>query len=93
MAQELVPQRTATVSALMMGFAWGVGSLAPRAFEPLTPFIGGYHGAIIGLALGTTLSTILVLWLPRETRRPLLRLSWRLPHRFTPTQPDSSLAP
>ncbi|MFQ3639725.1 MAG: MFS transporter, partial [Chloracidobacterium sp.] len=35
MAQELVPQRTATVSALMMGFAWGVGSLAPRAFEPL----------------------------------------------------------
>ena len=93
MAQELVPQRTATVSALMMGFAWGVGSLAPRAFEPLTPFIGGYHGAIIGLALGTMLSTVLVLWLPREARRPLLRLSWRMPHRFSPARTDSSLAP
>jgi FSR family fosmidomycin resistance protein-like MFS transporter len=93
MAQELVPQRTATVSALMMGFAWGVGSLAPRAFEPLTPFIGGYHGAIIGLALGTTLSTVLVLWLPREARRPLLRLSWRMAHRFSLARTDSSLAP
>ncbi|MGQ9898128.1 MAG: MFS transporter [Acidobacteriota bacterium] len=93
MAQELVPQRTATVSALMMGFAWGVGSLAPRAFEPLTPFLGGYHGAIIGLALCTTASTILVLWLPREVRRPLWRPTWQRPHRFSLTRTDSSLAP
>src|SRR6185295_11418346 len=31
MAQELVPGQTSTVSALMMGAAWGVGALAPQA--------------------------------------------------------------
>ena len=28
MAQRLVPQGTGTVSALMMGFAWGIGGMS-----------------------------------------------------------------
>ncbi|OYT70489.1 MAG: hypothetical protein CFK52_10895 [Chloracidobacterium sp. CP2_5A] len=103
MAQELVPQRTATVSALMMGFAWGVGSLAPRAFEPLTAVVGGYHGVIVGAAALTTISTALVIWLPSEGRRTAQRraaaLDWGWPRRllnrfsFGLARTDSSLAP
>lgn len=103
MAQELVPQRTATVSALMMGFAWGVGSLAPRAFEPLTATAGGYHGVIVGAAALTTVSTALVVWLPREGRRTAQRHAEALdrgrPRRrldrfgFNLARTDSSLAP
>ena len=105
MAQELVPQRTATVSALMMGFAWGVGSLAPRAFEPLTAAVGGYQGVIVGAAALTTISTALVIWLPREGRQPAARRSrakalnggWarRLRNRmsFNLARTDSSVAP
>ncbi|MCS7078548.1 MAG: MFS transporter [Chloracidobacterium sp.] len=104
MAQELVPQRTATVSALMMGFAWGVGSLAPRACEPLTAIVGGYHGVIVGAAALTTVSTALVVWLPNEGQRrvaprcaatpswnPLRRLRNRFS--FSLVRTDSSLAP
>jgi FSR family fosmidomycin resistance protein-like MFS transporter len=71
MAQELVPQRTATISALMMGFAWGVGSLAPRLFEPLTAHVGGYRGAMIIAAVLTILSAVPAFWLPQDARAAL----------------------
>jgi FSR family fosmidomycin resistance protein-like MFS transporter len=74
MAQELVPQRTATISALMMGFAWGVGSLAPRLFEPLTSYIGGYRGVMIIAAVMTIMSAGLAMWLPQDARTKLRNL-------------------
>src|SRR6185503_4411918 len=40
MAQELVPGQTSTVSALMMGAAWGVGALAPQALSNFVPAYG-----------------------------------------------------
>ncbi|HXF05632.1 MAG TPA: MFS transporter, partial [Blastocatellia bacterium] len=39
-AQEFVPGRTSTVSALMMGCAWGVGSLFPALCEPVAQKVG-----------------------------------------------------
>lgn len=67
MAQELVPQQTATVSALMMGFAWGMGSLAPRLFEPVAMNVsGGFRTVMIGAAVVTFFSTVLAFFLPRD---------------------------
>jgi FSR family fosmidomycin resistance protein-like MFS transporter len=64
-AQELAPRETSTVSALMMGFAWGVGSLAPAAFEPLTVSLG--FGGVLALAAVLPLVTSLsAFFLPKE---------------------------
>src|SRR5262249_35228087 len=40
MAQELVPGQTSTVSALMMGAAWGIGALSPALLDNLVPAFG-----------------------------------------------------
>jgi FSR family fosmidomycin resistance protein-like MFS transporter len=68
MAQELVPGQTSTVSALMMGAAWGVGALAPPALDNLVPMYG--FRTVLVLASGATLlSAIFAYLLPRDESR------------------------
>ena len=64
-AQELAPSQTGTVSALMMGFAWGIAGLV---FIPLTGWISDLFSmqtAFIGLAAFPLLGFFLALKLPR----------------------------
>ncbi|HSB07886.1 MAG TPA: MFS transporter [Blastocatellia bacterium] len=65
MAQELVPGQTSTVSALMMGAAWGVGALAPQALSNLVPAYG-FRKVLIFASAVTLLSALLAYFLPRE---------------------------
>jgi FSR family fosmidomycin resistance protein-like MFS transporter len=65
MAQELVPSRAGTVSALMMGFAWGMAGLI---FVPLTGWLGdrfSLHYALMGLVAFPVLGFFLSLRLPK----------------------------
>lgn len=72
MAQELVPAGASTVSALMMGFAWGMGG----AFIPLTGMFGEFFGlqsTLTGLVLLALPGFFLCLTLPSTTHvRPLV---------------------
>jgi len=61
MAQELAPERTSTVSALMMGAAWGVGALAPPLLDNLVPAFGFRN--VLALMSGVTLLTVLFAYL------------------------------
>jgi MFS transporter, FSR family, fosmidomycin resistance protein len=65
MAQELVPGQTSTVSALMMGAAWGIGALAPPLLKSLIPAYG-YRNVLIFVSLTTLLSAAFAYFLPRE---------------------------
>ena len=65
MAQELAPGQTSTVSALMMGAAWGVGALAPQALHPLVTAYGFRNTLIFASAL-TLLSAVCAYLLPRD---------------------------
>jgi FSR family fosmidomycin resistance protein-like MFS transporter len=65
MAQELVPGQTSTVSALMMGAAWGIGSLAPQAFRSMAQTQGFQKTLTLAAAL-TLLSAVCAFFLPRE---------------------------
>lgn len=65
MAQELVPGRTSTVSALMMGAAWGVGALAPPALDNLVPALGFRMVLVLASAM-TLISAALAYFLPRD---------------------------
>jgi FSR family fosmidomycin resistance protein-like MFS transporter len=65
MAQELVPGQTSTVSALMMGAAWGVGALAPPALDNLVP-IYGFRMVLVFASATTLVSAALAYFLPRE---------------------------
>jgi FSR family fosmidomycin resistance protein-like MFS transporter len=40
MAQKLIPQSSSTISALMMGFAWGVGGLIVPLFGKMADLVG-----------------------------------------------------
>lgn len=65
MAQELVPSRAGTVSALMMGFAWGMAGLI---FVPLTGWLGdrfSLHYALMALVSFPLIGFILSLRLPK----------------------------
>jgi FSR family fosmidomycin resistance protein-like MFS transporter len=65
MAQELVPGQAGTVSALMMGFAWGTAGLI---FIPLTGHLAdvySLHAALAALAAFPLLGFLLALRLPR----------------------------
>lgn len=65
MAQELIPSQAGTVSALMMGFAWGLAGLI---FIPLTGFLAdlfSMHAALAGLSLCPLLGFLLALKLPQ----------------------------
>jgi FSR family fosmidomycin resistance protein-like MFS transporter len=61
MAQELAPGRTSTVSALMMGAAWGVGALAPPLLDNLVPAFGFRN--VLALMSGVALLTVLFAYL------------------------------
>jgi len=65
MAQELVPGQTSTVSALMMGAAWGIGALAPQALSGFVPAYG-FRNVLIGASAVTMLGGFLAYFLPRE---------------------------
>ena len=65
MAQELVPGQTSTVSALMMGAAWGIGALAPQALSNFVPAYG-FSKVLIFASGFTMVSAVLAYFLPRE---------------------------
>lgn len=73
MAQELVPGQTSTVSALMMGAAWGIGALAPPALDNLVPAYG-FKMVLVFASVATMLSAIFAYFLPRDesARRHIL---------------------
>jgi FSR family fosmidomycin resistance protein-like MFS transporter len=73
MAQELVPGQTSTVSALMMGAAWGVGALAPPALDNLVPAFG-FKMVLVFASVATMLSAVFAYFLPRDesAHRPVL---------------------
>lgn len=65
MAQELVPSQAGTVSALMMGFAWGMAGLI---FIPITGWAADHfslHQALAALAFLPIAGIFLALKLPR----------------------------
>jgi FSR family fosmidomycin resistance protein-like MFS transporter len=69
MAQELVPDQTSTVSALMMGAAWGVGALSPAVLEPFAASYG-FRRVMIAASATTVIAAALAYFLPREERTP-----------------------
>jgi FSR family fosmidomycin resistance protein-like MFS transporter len=68
MAQELVPGQTSTVSALMMGAAWGLGALAPSLLNNFVPAYG-FRNILIFASATTWLSVACAYFLPREESR------------------------
>ena len=68
MAQELAPGQSGTVSALMMGFAWGMSGMI---FIPLTGWLSdryGMHASLRALALFPILGFFLARALPKDHR-------------------------
>jgi len=66
MAQELAPGQSGTVSALMMGFAWG---MAGFIFIPLTGWASeffGMHSVLMTLAAMPLVGFLIALKLPKE---------------------------
>jgi FSR family fosmidomycin resistance protein-like MFS transporter len=66
MAQELAPGQTGTVSALMMGFAWGIAGMI---FIPLTGWLSdqfGMHASMRSLALFPLIGFFLARALPER---------------------------
>jgi MFS transporter, FSR family, fosmidomycin resistance protein len=67
MAQRLVPGGASTVSALMMGFAWGAGAL----LAPVTGFLSEHYGFTQALLLMSVLplfSALLLWFYPQDMR-------------------------
>ena len=65
MAQELVPAQAGTVSALMMGFAWGMAGLI---FIPITGWAGDHftlHNSLAALSAFPVIGFFLTLKLPK----------------------------
>jgi hypothetical protein len=65
MAQDLVPSQAGTVSALMMGFSWGMAGLI---FIPLTGWVADHvsmHAALFSLIAFSVLGFFLTLKLPK----------------------------
>lgn len=74
MAQTLVPHGASTVSALMMGFAWGMGGL----LVPVTGLLSDLYGlqaAMSGVVLLTVPGFLLCLALPHQLEGTLDRAS------------------
>jgi len=68
MGQQLAPGQAGTVSALMMGFAWG---MAGFVFIPLIGKVSdvtGLHNALLSLVLFPLLGFFLTLTYPKESR-------------------------
>ena len=68
MAQELAPGRTSTVSALMMGAAWGIGALAPPLLDNLVPALG-FRNVLAIMSAVTMLTVLFAYLLPAERHR------------------------
>lgn len=69
MAQELVPSQAGTVSALMMGFAWGMAGLI---FIPLTGWAADHyslHNTLLAQMIIPVVGGILTFFLPNENSR------------------------
>jgi FSR family fosmidomycin resistance protein-like MFS transporter len=69
MAQELVPSQAGTVSALMMGFAWGMAGLL---FIPLTGWAADHfslHNTLLAQMTIPVAGWILTFFLPHENSR------------------------
>lgn len=65
MAQELIPSQAGTVSALMMGFAWGLAGLI---FIPLTGYLAdlySMHSALAAWSIFPVIGLLLALRLPK----------------------------
>ncbi len=68
MGQQLAPQQAGTVSALMMGFAWG---MAGFLFIPMIGKISEYtglHNALLSLCIFPVIGFFLTLSYPKERR-------------------------
>lgn len=65
MAQEFMPEHTSTVSALMMGAAWGVGALAPPALDMFVPQFG-FTTVLVFASSATLVSALFAYLLPRD---------------------------
>jgi FSR family fosmidomycin resistance protein-like MFS transporter len=68
-AQQLAPSQAGTVSALLMGFAWGAAGLI---FIPLTGFVAqrtSLHAALFSLLVFPVLGWIFAHWLPHDLGR------------------------
>ncbi len=66
MGQRLAPTQSGTVSALMMGAAWG---MAGMVFIPLTGWIADHYSmqhAFAGLIAFPVIGFVLALWLPKR---------------------------
>ncbi|MBN2355738.1 MFS transporter [candidate division KSB1 bacterium] len=68
MAQELFPQRSGTVSSLMMGFAWGVGGLCVTPLGAIAEKIG-VPGALHGLSYLTLIAFAAAWFIPDKKSR------------------------
>jgi len=66
MAQDLVPTQSGTVSALMMGFAWGMAGLFCIPFFGWVADHVGLHKALWGVILLPLVGFVLALELPRS---------------------------
>ncbi|NOT60865.1 MAG: MFS transporter [Acidobacteria bacterium] len=74
MAQRLVPHGASTVSALMMGFAWGAGAL----LAPLAGWLGARYGFFHALWLMSLLPLVsaLLLWFyPADEKRMKVKVA------------------
>lgn len=69
MAQELVPSQVSTVSALMMGFAWGMAGLVGIPFVGWVADRVGLSSALGGVVLLPVAGIFLALRLPNPGRR------------------------
>lgn len=67
MAQRAIPHGASTVSALMMGFAWGVGGVAVPLVGYLSDQIG-LENALLALLLATLPAILLAATLPARNR-------------------------
>jgi FSR family fosmidomycin resistance protein-like MFS transporter len=66
MAQRLIPSQTGTVSALMMGFAWGMAGLV---LVPLTGLLAQHftlHRTLIAWLAFPVIGLFLTLKLPKD---------------------------
>ncbi len=67
MAQKMVPGGAGTVSALMMGFAWGIGGVAVPLVGGISDRVG-LETALLGLLVLASPSILLALLLPSGDR-------------------------
>ncbi|MBI3951232.1 MAG: MFS transporter [Acidobacteria bacterium] len=70
-AQALAPGQTSTVSALLMGLAWGTGSLAVPTIGPMATTLG-FRPVLMFMAVLPLLTGFLALALPKE-REPAVK--------------------